>query len=320
MTMRLSFADTVVEKPRFKKAPSVAHQALEKSRLQDAPYVRAEEEMEKLFDKSQAVKLLRGVFESKEFVKIFEDRNLPKEIPFEFIRDLCVQMNIHKRAQPNTLIGILWRHFQDGRTKQEAMQMCADCLAIASNRDFVDYYANRQQFVVRFNVNAEIQQQLDRYQYPLPMVIQPKPIKSNQQNGYVSRETGQSLPVLNAGSSTPFYKTADICLDHLNRVNSIPLALNTQTAELIDNEWKDLDLRRPGESRVQYQNRLNAFEHYDSTSKDVMHALRGVRERFWLTHRYDRRGRIYCQGYHVNYQGTEWNKAVIEFAEKEYLS
>jgi len=36
-----------------------------------------------------------------------------------------------------------------------------------------------------------------------------------------------------------------------------------------------------------------------------------------LTHKYDKRGRCYSQGYHVNPQGNDWNKAVIEFAEKE---
>jgi len=38
-----------------------------------------------------------------------------------------------------------------------------------------------------------------------------------------------------------------------------------------------------------------------------------------MTHRYDKRGRVYCMGYHVNYQGTPWNKAVIELADKEMI-
>jgi DNA-directed RNA polymerase len=66
--------------------------------------------------------------------------------------------------------------------------------------------------------------------------------------------------------------------------------------------------------------RRKAFEKYDQSSKDVMHALMGIRDRFWLTHKYDRRGRTYCVGYHINYQGTSWNKAVVEFANKEELN
>jgi DNA-directed RNA polymerase len=42
--------------------------------------------------------------------------------------------------------------------------------------------------------------------------------------------------------------------------------------------------------------------------------------RFWLTHKYDKRGRTYCQGYHVSYQGNDYNKACIEFADGEPLN
>jgi DNA-directed RNA polymerase len=41
--------------------------------------------------------------------------------------------------------------------------------------------------------------------------------------------------------------------------------------------------------------------------------------RFYLTHRYDKRGRTYAQGYHVNTQGNCWNKAVIELADEEVV-
>jgi DNA-directed RNA polymerase len=40
---------------------------------------------------------------------------------------------------------------------------------------------------------------------------------------------------------------------------------------------------------------------------------------FYLTHRYDKRGRVYCQGYHISYQGNAWNKSVIELADKEII-
>ena len=40
----------------------------------------------------------------------------------------------------------------------------------------------------------------------------------------------------------------------------------------------------------------------------------------YLTHKYDKRGRVYCQGYYISYQGTDWNKAVIELSNKEIVS
>jgi len=103
-------------------------------------------------------------------------------------------------------------------------------------------------------------------------------------------------------------------------MNSIPLTINQSVVELIDNEWSDLDVRRPKETQADYDKRVKAFKRYDACSKDVITALTQMRDKFWLTHKYDRRGRVYCQGYHVNYQGNPWNKAVVEFADKELLS
>ena len=41
---------------------------------------------------------------------------------------------------------------------------------------------------------------------------------------------------------------------------------------------------------------------------------------FYLTHAYDKRGRTYAQGYHVSYQGNDWNKACVQFGRAEALS
>jgi DNA-directed RNA polymerase len=40
---------------------------------------------------------------------------------------------------------------------------------------------------------------------------------------------------------------------------------------------------------------------------------------FHLTHKVDKRGRIYSQGYHVNTQGAAFKKAMIELAKEELI-
>jgi DNA-directed RNA polymerase len=50
-----------------------------------------------------------------------------------------------------------------------------------------------------------------------------------------------------------------------------------------------------------------------------MEEIEALSDTIYLTHRYDRRGRIYCTGYHVNEQGTDYHKAVLEFADKELV-
>lgn len=307
-------------KPEFVTKGNVAYQALEKSRLDDASFMEAEIELEQMFDKNQLKKRLREWFSTDAFYAYLAQKTLSPNITPKFCIDLCVTMVIHKRALPSTLIGILYEHFDTGAGKHLAMQECAHALEECVDADLVDYNLNAQMFTIRLNIDPKTRQELDRFQYPLPMVVQPKKLNHNMENGHVSKETKKTSVVLNSHCEGEFYNEASICLDHLNRMNSIPLTLNIQTAELIDNEWSDIGRRRPDETHEKYQARQEAFEKYDIASKDVMYALIGIRSTFWLTHKYDRRGRTYCQGYHVNYQGTSWNKAVIEFANKEEVT
>lgn len=319
MSMLQLFAEQETVQAKFVSKNNVAFTVLTNNRLDDLPYVEAQEELEALFDKNQAKKRIRFELDNNTFTAYYDLAQLPEEVTREFCLQLCTHMCILKRASASTLIGILYHHFEDGRTRQDAMQMCATALELCAHGDMVDYVGQSEEFVVRFQMTAETQRDLDRFQYPLPMVTQPKRITHNRQNGYRSDETSKSLVVLKAGRETAFYQDADVCLDHLNRMNSIPFTLNTKVVELIDNEWSDLDKKRPGEMFEDYEKRVKAFKRYDAQSKDVVHALSQLRDKMWLTHKYDRRGRVYCQGYHVNYQGNPWNKAAVEFAEKELI-
>ena len=111
----------------------------------------------------------------------------------------------------------------------------------------------------------------------------------------------------------------DVCLDHINRVNKIRFVINTDTATMVKNKWRNLDKPKEGETKEDFEKRKKAFEKYDRTAKDVISLLVKEGNEFHLTHKYDKRGRIYCQGYHVSYQAAPWNKAVIEFADQEII-
>ena len=42
--------------------------------------------------------------------------------------------------------------------------------------------------------------------------------------------------------------------------------------------------------------------------------------KFYLNHKVDKRGRIYCSGYHITTQGTAFKKASIELAHEEIVT
>ena len=143
------------------------------------------------------------------------------------------------------------------------------------------------------------------------MIVLPKELKTNTDTGYF---TSKNSVILKNN-----HHDDDVCLDHLNNMNRIKLKLNNDVTSFVKNSWKNLDKPKPNEDRIEYNKRVRAFEKYDRTVYDVIAHLSIVSDEFYLTHKYDKRGRVYCQGYHVTYQGNQWNKAVIEFAKEEHV-
>jgi hypothetical protein len=260
-------------------------------------------ELEKLYSKNQVVPRIRSEFQNcKDFN--FTDYLIEQNIPVNFGLDLLVQLALHKRANIQTLIGLLYHHFNDA-------QVTADMLLKACSADLCDYDPGLKLFIVRFEISADVQEDLDRYQYPLPMVVEPHKIEKNRDTGYF---LGSGSVILRNN-----HHEDDVCLDHLNRANRVRYTINQDTALMVRNKWRNLDKPKEGETREEFEKRKKAFNKYDRTAKDVMALLMKHSDHFFLTHKYDKLGRVYCQGYHCTYQGTSWNKAIIEFYDKELV-
>ncbi len=257
-------------------------------------------DMEKLFHKNQLFKRIKAEFMSE---PAFEKQMVQHGIPLEFGYDLLCQMVLHKRVQLPILVGTLRKHFSGN------CQETADMILKAAQADLVDWNATFLTFIIRYGITDDVQDDLDRYQYPLPMVVEPRELKDNHDTGYY---TSRNSVILKDN-----HHDEDVCLDHINAMNRIKLCINHDTANMIKNKWKNLDKPKDGETKQDFDKRRKAFEKYDRTARDVMQHLEITDNQFYLTHKYDKRGRVYCQGYHVNYQGNAWNKAVIEFVNQE---
>lgn len=265
------------------------------------PKVAHQVELERLFNKNQLIPRIRKEFQDEHFGEAIEDAGIP--IPFGL--DLLVQMALHKRASLTTLIGCLRHHFQDS-------QITADMIYKAAEADLVDYDTTLRMFVVKYMISDDVQEELDKFQFPLPMVVPPQKITNNRTTGMLT--SGGSVILRNN------HHNDDVCLDHLNRVNQMKLTVNNDTVRMVKNQWKNLDKPKEGETKEDFAKRKRAFEKFDRTARDVIDLLTKEGNEFYLTHRYDKRGRIYCQGYHINPQGNAWNKAIVEFADKEIIN
>jgi hypothetical protein len=259
-------------------------------------------EIEQLFHKNQLFGRIKDDFEDAPLD--FKGHMLKHGIQEEFGFDLLVQMALHKRATVGTLVGILRKHFEGDSQKT------ADELLKAVMADLVNWDPVLRQFIIRYDITKDVQADLDRYQYPLPMVVLPKELKDNHDTGYY---TSRNSLILRHN-----HHDEDICLDHLNHLNSIRFRLNQKVALTIKNKWKNLDKPKQDEEYSEYQKRVKAFDKFNRTAFDVMNHLGLSNEgEFWFTHKVDKRGRTYCQGYVCNYQGNGWQKAMIEFANQE---
>lgn len=261
----------------------------------------AQHVLEELLNKYQLMPRLRSEF--RDCVE-FDFRGLLEKhsIPEKFGIDVLAQMALHKRCSLSTLVGTVRHHLGDD-------QLTADMLVKCVEAGLMQWNAALKIFIVNVTISDELQNMLDMYQYPLPMVIPPQELIQNMQSGYLDSTNSVILK--------DNHHDDDVCLDHLNRCNQIKFQINMNVVQFVRNEWRNLDKPKEGESSEDFQKRKRAFEKYDASSKEVIKRLNDITDEFFLTHRYDKRGRTYCQGYHVNYQGTAWNKACVEFAHKE---
>ena len=260
-------------------------------------------ELERLHCKYQQIPAMKADF-ARDLTEVIEETGLP----MAFCLALLVQMALHRTADVSTMVGILRPHFED---HEHPAQACADAIWEACGHDLLDYDDQRQLLVMVYDVDDETHRMIEQFMYPLPMVEKPSQVLTNKGTGY---KTIKGSIILKNN-----HIEEDVCLDHINRMNAQELKLNTKIVSIMQNSWANLDKRQEDETVLEFRARQRAFKKFDRTSRDVIDLVSMQSEKFWLTHKYDKRGRTYAQGYHINYQSGDWHKAMIEFFHTEPL-
>lgn len=286
---------------------TLTHDTLEPALKEEASKLELQLRLEELYNKHQLIPRIKEEFTS---CTDFNFEAFMKEVGIlpEFGLDLLVQMVLHKRTTLPILVGILRKHYEP---LASASQLTVDMIRKCAEADLVDWDPVTEKFIIVFDISQDVRDDINRYQYPLPMVIQPEDVTSNQETGYL---TTRGSIILKKN-----HHDEDVCLDHINRMNRIRFTIDDDTANMIANTWRNLDKPKEGESHYDFAKRKKAFEKYDTVSRAVIGEILSIGNEFYLTHKYDKRGRSYCQGYHINYQGNDWNKAVVQLADKELV-
>lgn len=191
--------------------------------------------------------------------------------------------------------------------KPAAITTMAEILAVLCETNVFDIYKLSKYDSMKVKHNIDIPEELQEFirnsEYLPPMLCVPKTVTNNYSSGYLTHT--DSL-ILGSGN----HHNGDICLDVINSKNKVALKLSLDY--LCKYEEHPKHALETKEQKEQWDNfKKQSYEFYS------LMAQQG--NQFYLTHKVDKRGRLYSQGYHINTQGTSFKKAIIELHEEEFI-
>ena len=192
--------------------------------------------------------------------------------------------------------------------KVDGIKTIAEMVAVLCNTDAFDILKPDKFASLAIQSNIPLDDRLLGYiqnsTYLPPMVCEPRTLTNNYSSGYLTHE--DSL-ILGKGN----HHDENICLDTLNIANSVALTLNTEFLSTFEEE-PTYELDTPTKEVLWDQYKRQSYKYYTMIAKQ--------NNRFYLTHKVDKRGRTYAQGYHISTQGTSFKKASIELADGEVVT
>lgn len=191
--------------------------------------------------------------------------------------------------------------------QRDAILTMSELIAILCETDAYDLYKESKaasiQVVSRVPLSERTVKFIEKSEYLPPMVCKPLELTHNFSSGYL---THNDTLILGTGN----HHDGDICLDVLNTMNGVALRLDTEFLSTVEEE-PTFDFENPGQTQQWLRFKAQSYEFYK--------LMVDAGNRFYLTHKVDKRGRIYSQGYHIHSQGTAFKKAMLELADEELI-
>lgn len=150
-----------------------------------------------------------------------------------------------------------------------------------------------------YQCSQEVKDFINNKKYLPPMLVEPRQWTTNNNGGHLLGSGSVILKPINQHQDKQ-------CLDVINKLQSVPWELNTRMLEFVEESKKALDTLE----------KKRNFERLVQSSEEVYRDLLDQGNRFYFVWKFDFRGRMYSQGYHVNPQSNSYKKAIINFANK----
>jgi len=191
--------------------------------------------------------------------------------------------------------------------REDGIKTIAEIMAILCMTDAFDIVKedamSSLQVLSQIPLSSKLLGYVRQSAYLPPMVCPPKMVNHNRQCGYLTHEESVILGARN-------HHENDVCLDTLNKQNQVALRIDTDFLSSVEEDPTfDIDTV---EKQKQWTNfKRKSYEFYLLIAKQS--------PEIYLTNKYDKRLRMYSQGYHINTQGTAFKKAMLEFAKQELI-
>jgi len=146
-----------------------------------------------------------------------------------------------------------------------------------------------------FLITTEFQlsETIPEFDKHIPEFRKPEPVSKNQILGNVFKQHAM-----------------ETSSDHIDRMNAIPLSLDSRLLE---------SMSEPCTANLTTQEQKDQWTAFIDGSKETYQKVINQGNKFYLNHAFDTRGRTYCRGYYITYQGASYKKAMVQLANKEVV-
>lgn len=199
-----------------------------------------------------------------------------------------------------------------GLNKIQSAQTIGDILHCIDSTDLIlwDITKDNKRYIQsNMALSDELQRRVDLMCVLPPMLVKPRTLRHNKSSGYLTVKTDSLL----LGDKENYHDEC-ISLDVLNTLNSQALCLDLDICYKFQKEFTsefDKDTDEYLNQRKTYERAKEQFEFFrDKIQDKTIH----------FTHKVDKRGRVYSQGYTFNFQGSSYEKACINLKTKEFVT
>lgn len=263
--------------------------------------VQAQIEREKAFHQNQLMNRIKQSALDAGLDKTLEAKGLNAERGVAIVVRLLAQ----KKAHPSVLAGILKGLYAS--EEEPYKEMIKDLHGLWSN-GFIGYDPTVDMFYTKAELSAEAWKEIDLFGFMPPFVAPPKHLHEKNHNPFYT-----NIPRDNRLNNTDKFR-GDTSYDVLNILNHQEMVINYEVSEMVALKWKSLtEIKPDDEDFDKWVKKREQYEKYEKATQDHLAGL-SFFSTIFMVWAVDGRGRLYTEGYHVNPQGADWNKASIDLA------